>query len=442
MKKIILIVLLATLCIFFKASAQNNKAIDVTTKGIQVGQQVPEFIINNIHNYKTTNAKLSDFKGKLVIIDFWATWCSPCLAMIPKMDSLQKQFGDTIQFLKVTYQPAQHVIPFLEKFQKGKQSRLPEVTDDKALHKLFPHIYLPHFVWINNMGTVVAITDADEITSAKITLILKGTTHANLPTKHDMSITYERDSPLFISGNGGNGSTTIAHSILSAYTVGLNGGYSITRDSGEYSKVTVTNRGVVGLYRVAYGEKEYIGNNRVRLLTKDSVNLLPKVAGKLYLDWLRAGNGFCYELMLPRRSQGQLFNRMIQELDSYFPQYQVSMEMMNVKCLVLSSQPNAANDLKTKGSAPHVEYSRQSCNLLNTPLSEFMEQMSVVYFQSQYPLVDESGITDGVDLNFSADMTNVSSVNAALAPYGLQFQIAERPINILVFRDQIYSSKK
>ena len=38
--------------------------------------------------------KLSDFKGKVVILNFWATWCPPCRREIPTFVSLQKQYAD------------------------------------------------------------------------------------------------------------------------------------------------------------------------------------------------------------------------------------------------------------------------------------------------------------------------------------------------------------
>ena len=164
MKKTIQIIVLAALCLFLSSAARAQMT------PLKIGDLVPDITINNIINYKTTSAKLSDFKGKLLILDFWATWCAPCVSMIPRMDSLQKQFDSKIQFLSITSQNAAVVESFRTKLQKQKNAvySLPEVLEDKTLRGMFPHSTLPHYVWIDQRGVVREITEFKEVNAQNI----------------------------------------------------------------------------------------------------------------------------------------------------------------------------------------------------------------------------------------------------------------------------------
>ena len=144
------------------------------TKPLNIGDQAPDITIAQLLNYKTSSFKLSDFKGKLLIIDFWATWCSPCVAMMPKTDSLQKQFNGRVQFLPVSKEGKNLVEGFLAKMNKEKHITIASACNDTLLNSLFVHHYLPYYVWIDQNGKVIATTEAKEVNEKNIWNALNG----------------------------------------------------------------------------------------------------------------------------------------------------------------------------------------------------------------------------------------------------------------------------
>ncbi|MFD2045753.1 TlpA family protein disulfide reductase [Ornithinibacillus salinisoli] len=68
------------------------------TSGLEIGQFAPDFELESLNGEKV---KLSDLQGKKVMINFWATWCSPCKKEMPEMQKFYEDHGDEIEILAV-----------------------------------------------------------------------------------------------------------------------------------------------------------------------------------------------------------------------------------------------------------------------------------------------------------------------------------------------------
>jgi beta-lactamase class A/peroxiredoxin len=66
------------------------KPIAVESRPLQVGDQAPDFTLKTLEGQ---NLKLADFRGRYVLLDFWASWCAPCLAEMPALSSLKDEFA-------------------------------------------------------------------------------------------------------------------------------------------------------------------------------------------------------------------------------------------------------------------------------------------------------------------------------------------------------------
>lgn len=63
---------------------------------LKVGDTLPD-----LATFKLEGKLPAELKGKIVIVDFWASWCLPCAESFPVMDELQKKFGDRLVVLAV-----------------------------------------------------------------------------------------------------------------------------------------------------------------------------------------------------------------------------------------------------------------------------------------------------------------------------------------------------
>jgi thiol-disulfide isomerase/thioredoxin len=285
---------LGLFCLFFRVGAQENNNM----QALKIGDKVPELQLANLLNDKTKGVvRLSDFKGKLLIIDFWATSCGACIQAMPRLDSLEKVFGGKVVILPATAEKADRVTAFQRSnaFLKGWKFRT--VVADKVLSGLFPHRLLPHEVWIDGDGVVLGFTEASDVTGTAIERALAGK-GVGAGMKADV-LDYDRGKPLLVQGNGGSDTMYRYRSVITGALKGLPSGTGFSYDSVKrMTVVKAVNVSVRRLYTLAFKGLGDLPDSRVDL---------GQVSGL-----------FCYELDLPAASPGLVRRSIREDLDRFF----------------------------------------------------------------------------------------------------------------------------
>lgn len=431
----------------FKVEAQSRK------KEISIGDTVPNVEIKNIINGLSDSVKISDFKGKLLIIDFWATWCTSCIASFPKLDSLQKKYSEQLTILPVTYEDKSLVTDFLDKMNRVIHLRPVTATNDKVLSKLFRHSYLPHYVWISNNQVVLGITEGKEVNGHNIDMILENK-KPSLTIKKDAlrDIVNEskdgKELPVFaaavkIKKENGTGyrdipdSNLMIHTALTGYIDGLPVGAK-----WDSSLISVWNNNIAGLYSMAFFNRTKKFN--VKINVADSF-LYEKISGNINgrpltglqaLAWLRE-NGYCYEIKVPIKLMDQKYDFMLDELNRFFGlKYGIEGVVDTVKQKYLSLIRIGSEDkMASKGGGASVRKDKFSLKIKNENLNILINNL-IQPLQLYSSILDDTKYTGKVDIELNCLLSDLNELNFQLEKYGLELKQSEKPIQIGVLRDK------
>lgn len=436
MKKQLFSIAMAMHCLFLTASAQ-------TIKGIQPGDKIPEDIWKApLHFISSaggdTTITLSAYRGKLIILDFWATWCSGCIAAMPKLKKLQQSLPEDIQVLPVTDEGKEKVTAFIGRNQYISSAGLSTIISDTLLNNVFSHRFIPHYVWIGNDGTLIATTGTEALTDSTVKKIITGHPDRNaLQTKKDLDI----QKPLFMSEAFNFGDSLLAYSIFvkGAYS-GLPSGNHRISINGTVRGHASTNLPILDIYIAAVipifrrlGDKYSAKRNVIQVQTPSDIQLQ-------YADSssYRTDNLFNYELIVPRQKADSLPELVLKDLNRYSP-YTGTIEKRKTTCLVLI-RTGASEAYKTKGGPARntIGGSTGPFVLCNLPVRNLVNRLDS-HPSIPLPVIDRTGITGNIDLTLSDDKS-LRSLRASLQHYGLDLIEKQEQLYMFIIADKALCS--
>lgn len=406
-----------------------------TVRSYDIGDTLPPIRINNLMD-QHGSIDLQLLKGKLIILDFWAINCGSCIASMPKMDSLQQLFSDKLQIILVT-RDSTAAIKKLFRRVKIKQPNLPMVVEDKLLSSYFPYEFVPHHVWINELGVVKFITSGNNTNQTTLTAYFN---RQLLTFNKQASLTnFDLSQPTWLEGGGRLSHHLRYYSALSGYLTEQPFSYNQIIDDKEGVKgLKLLNVPLLVLFKKAYGgireTGDFARDNRISIEVNDK-NAFYESDPLKKDTWVRTHH-YCYEVVTPPLSEQAFCEFMQRDIEKYFP-YQAAIEKRRrtVICLERISDNNITTGTFEKYSARY-DSTTKKMNYCNVPASTLASHLRFCAEKEGKIFIDNTGSALISEVSLSYPFTNWQKAASELQRFGYTMREKSMEIDMLVIKDK------
>jgi thiol-disulfide isomerase/thioredoxin len=427
------------------------KAQTSSIRPLQIGDTVPDISLGKMLNYKKTEARLSDFRGRYLILDFWDTHCGTCIAQFPRMEALQEKFKDSISIIPVCFDVNREEMAVEEFIRKRKgtpsEMKLPTAVQplrNSEFTAWFPFMSLPHEIWIDKNGVIRAITGHKYVYEDNIRAFFSGEPIV-LTQKKMRRIIDENDE--FLIKKELTGSNIIYGSAFAGYNDSIKTphfNFANKRDDSPLIHFFCSNNTVFQLYSQAYWpvlKDALLDPNRKRFKI-ESANIEKfykdiKDIGKLYgeaYDTYQKKNLFCYELKLPREkfTVNEALNFMANDLDHFF-NIKSKVEKRKVQYVVLTKGQGEIYCTTDNSNKKSISVNNEMV-WKGYPMKFFLEEIDNF---KKYLISNETGYEGNVNVKIVAKWgtSNDEEIIQQLKAAGFNITIKEKLTPVLVLYD-------
>ena len=153
---LLIIVALILLVLRFQKMGNPQQEINFNQLKPKEGYLAPKFTLRNLRG---NLEGLDDHAGKVIVVNFWATWCAPCVKEMPSFETLYRRFrsqGLTVLAVSLDKDRSAKVQEFVDKYKLS----FPVLLDTEGVaEKLYPSFTIPFTYVIDKQGRVAARID-------------------------------------------------------------------------------------------------------------------------------------------------------------------------------------------------------------------------------------------------------------------------------------------
>lgn len=393
---------------------------------LKIGDTVPDLVLHNVINYKDSVIRISDFKDKLVILDFWSIYCGGCIKLLPYLDFLQKAYKGKVQIICVSPESIHQVNHFLINNNIANKTKLVNIASDTILDQLFPHQLISHEVWIGKNRKVLAITYPDYIDSTNIELALSSQ-KLGWPVKTD-NLAFDDSLSLLTLMDG---HAAKQYTLFLPYQEGIPNHFGSSTDTVTHKiRSYMYNMPLAHLFLAAWGRSFlYFQPSHIKV-DPQYLDRIVYVSEKIpKSDWDR-NHTYCYESLLPDSLTGDGVLKMMRHSLEVYSGFTATLTTQQTDCLVLQIIGDTRLLFKrssSTGSSPKYYIPKN--------LDYFIDQLNLEI--NGIPVLNETGIKEKIQLSINMkNMQDTNQLNIAIAKYGLKLIPAKRNLELLIIKPQ------
>lgn len=372
---------------------------------LKVGDLFPDLMIRPLLNAPIKSLDVRTAQNKLLILNFWGTWCSPCLPEMDSLAKLQVKNAGQIQVIAISNEPVER----LQKYLQRKPSTLWLASDTTGnLYTQFAFSYVGQSAIIDQQHRVIALVRTDSINQAMIDrLVRKQPIRSSAETgvhKNAEDETFAVDTSMgtqFIWGSYRKDLPSMSKS------------YKKTAFEGR--RLTFVNMCVPSIYQALYG------------LSYQQVTF--EVPQKEVCSWEQKNHlTFCFDVLVKPEQTDSLKTIMLHLLAKFSP-IKTKMEQREMPVYVLRRLPNATAWKESTDNADSYSFSGRGFEGKGIQFKPFADYIAN---ELQLPVIDETGLTGRYDIVTSNVLRTVEEVQAALQKLGLTVEKTNRKLDALI----------
>lgn len=403
-----------------------------------IGQQIPGFSFENLYSYQTRTASATGLRGKWLVLEFWAPFCTTCIKQFPTINEIHNKLKGELNWIMIGVVDNQYnkdTREFYTRVKSKMQLGMP-YTYDSTLYKKWKVHGIPTILIVDPNGIVRYQTNGEDITVEKMKMLVENkpvtfsTGRSARPSFDPNAVQPETISQSKLTRWNGEAQSSGSRIVLGDKT-------KLEKETYSASMVSLKS-----LYSVAYiGRSFWLISDSLYTKVFPSPILQLKDSSNFKSDF-KTGEGlynYFVKLGSAPSSSEEVMKVLQEDLQRSFG-YVASIEERSVPVYKLVEGPGAANKLNTKGGPQRLPdgNSMLGFSASNFPKSRLLPMLTF-YLESEEELLpffeQIPTVPQYIDVDVDGDLTTLDGVRNAIKKYDLQIIKTTAIMKVIVIRD-------